>query len=347
MKYRDHHTGGDDLFAFIEHQNRIKNKEIGICRLNKVIDWECFRGCLEEILCYNDREESKGGRPPFDPVFMFKVLVLQKYHSLSDAATEEQIADRLSFMQFLNLQAGDAIPDQNTIWDFRESLDKDGRNGTQRLFKLFNDQVESEGLIGREGSIVDASFVDAPKQRNTPEQNQKIKDGECPQEFRKESARGKQKDCDARWTKKNNETHYGYKNHAKVDAKTKLIVEFETTPASVHDSQVFKSLVNGSDQAVFADSAYLSEENERYLLEQCDCEEFISLRAYRNHPLSEEELATNTLRSKIRARVEHVFGRIAHMGNDILRTIGITRAHQHNGLTNVVYNLDRYAFLKG
>jgi transposase, IS5 family len=344
MKYRDQQKGGN-LFSFLDHQKEIAAKEIGICRLNQVIEWEMFREALEQILGFDKRDESKGGRPPFDPVFMFKVLVLQKYHNLSDEAAETQIGDRFSFMQFLGLQPGDDIPDQNTIWDFREALEKDGRDGTRRLFELFHGFLDSKGLVAREGSIVDASFVDAPRQRNTSEENKQIKNGERPEGFESDSAKGRQKDCDAKWTKKNNETHYGYKNHTNVDAKNKFVNDYETTSANVHDSQVFKDLVDERDNAVFADSAYLSQENERYLLEDCDCEEFIMLKGYRNHPLSEEDKKTNKLRSRIRVRVEHVFGRMAHMGLDVVRTIGKLRAHQHNGLGSLVYNMDRYAFL--
>jgi len=119
----------------------------------------------------------------------------------------------------------------------------------------------------------------------------------------------------------------------------------KTTAANVHDSKVFKDLVDKSDNAVFADSAYASEESERYLLEDCDCEDFVMFKGRRGHPLSEEEKATNTLRSRIRVRVEHVFGRMSQMGMDKVRSVGIKRATQHNNLSNLVYNMDRYAFL--
>lgn len=137
------------------------------------------------------------------------------------------------------------------------------------------------------------------------EQNQQIKDGKRPEEFDTTTPKGRHKDCDARWTKKNNETHYGYKNHAKVDAKTKLIDKHHTTPASVHDSQVFKELVDASDRGVLGDSAYHSEESEAYLLE-CDAEEFLMRKAYRNRPLSEAEQKTNKTVSRVRVRVEQV-----------------------------------------
>ena len=117
-------------------------------------------------------------------------------------------------------------------------------------------------MIAREGSIVDASFVDAPRQRNTREQNAQIKAGERPEGFEANTAKGRQKDCDARWTKKNTETHYGYKNHAKVDAKSKLVVSYKSTASNVHDSQVLEDLIDDEDEAVFADSAYTSKSSE-------------------------------------------------------------------------------------
>lgn len=343
-KYRNL-NGGGNLFAALEHQKAATQRIVGILKLRDLIVWEGFRPVLETVTGYDTKDWKKGGRPPFDPLFMFKILVLQKYHGLSDEATEAQIKDRLSFMSFLGLRLGDEVPDANTIWDFKELIEKDKRNGSQKLFEAFHRTLTAEGLIAKEGSIVDASFVDAPRQRNTREQNQKIKDGHRPDEFDITTAKGRQKDCDARWTKKNNEAHYGYKNHAKVDAKSKLIDKHRTTSANVHDSQVFKDLVDRSDSAVLADSAYHSEDHEGYLL-GCDAEEFLMRKAYRNKPLSEADQRFNKRVSRIRVRVEHVFGRMKQMGMDYVRSVGLKRASQHNNLSNMVYNMDRYAFLK-
>jgi hypothetical protein len=161
MKYRKPKKD-PDLFSMIDHQREIMQSVRGIHKLNDVIDWELFRPELESLLGYDDRDLSKGERPPFDPVCMLKVLVLQKYHNLSDEQTEFQIGDRFSFMQFLGLQPGDSVPDEKTIWDFKWLLDKDGRDGARKLFECFASQLSGEGMIAREGSIVDASFVDAP-----------------------------------------------------------------------------------------------------------------------------------------------------------------------------------------
>jgi IS5 family transposase len=333
-----------DVFSMLSHEQAVTQAVKGINKLSKVIGWEFFRDELESVLGYAQRDWSKGGRPPFDPVLMFKVLVLQKFHGLSDEKCEIQVKDRFSFMKFLVLQPGDAIPDARTIWDFKQALERDGRNGAGRLFERFDQMLTDGGMIGRKGSIVDASFVDEPRQRNRRKENEQIKEGERPEGFEEGSGKGRQKDCDARWAKKKTETHYGYKNHAKVDAKSKLVTKYETTGANVQDSQVFNKLVDENDEAVLADSAYLSEEARGHLL-KCNCQDFIQLKGYRNHPLSEEDKKTNKGTSRIRARVEHVFGRMSQMAMDRLRTIGKERAHHHNGLTNLVYNMDRFAFL--
>jgi len=343
-RYRKLDQGGG-LFSATEHQEAVARRKVGILKLRDVIDWESFRGLLEELTGYAQRDWSRGGRPPFDPVFMFKVLVLQKFHGLSDDATEAQIGDRLSFLSFLGLQLGDDIPDAKTIWEFKERIEADKRDGSRRLFEAFGALLEAKGLMGREGSIVDASFVEVPRQRNTREQNQQIKQGRRPEEFDPTTAVGRQKDTDARWTKKNNQSHYGYKNHAKVDLKSKLIIKARTTSAEVHDSQIFKELLDEKDRAVLADSAYYSEEHERHLLEEIDAEEFLMRKACRNHPLSEQEKRTNHTISRMRARVEHVFGRMAQMGASVCRSIGLRRVRSHNHLANLVYNMDRYVVL--
>jgi len=341
--YQASSTG--DLFTVIEHQEKIAAQKVGINKLDDYIDWELFREELEDILGYSKRDSKKGGRPPFDPVLMLKVLLIQKFYGLSDAATEQQILDRFSFMSFLELRPGDAVPDKNTIWDFKQALEKNDRNGSERLFKRFEKELKKEGLISKEGSIVDASFVDAPRQRNSRDQNNQIKLGKRPEGFEQDTPKGRQKDCDARWSKKNQEVHYGYKNHVKIDAKSKLIVKGITTSGNVHDSQVFKDLVDKEDNAVVADSAYQSEENEKYVIGICDSEEFIMHKGKRGKPLSAEEKAINKRLSRIRARVEHVFGRMKQLGMDYVRSIGLPRARQHNKLCDLVYNLDRYSVL--
>lgn len=338
MQYREI-TQEANLFSSFEHDRKVAELKLGINQLTDMIDFELFRPELERLLGYDRRGKGHPGRPPFDPVLMFKVLLIQKFYGLSDQATQIQIADRRSFMQFLGLQPGDAIPDGNTLWDFKEKL---GAEGAESLFAVFDAHLGERGVIGREGSIVDASFVEAPRQRNSRQENEQIKQGQVPQDWEDQPHKLCQKDVQARWTKKNNTAYYGYKNHAKVDAKTKLITRSKTTSAEVHDSKTFRALVDASDNAVFADSAYRSQEIENYTLVECDCEDFILYKAKTNRPLSEQEKIINRQRSRIRCRVEHVFARLKNFGADFVRTIGLARATFHNHITNLLYNLDRY-----
>ena len=166
---------GGGLFSAIEHEQAVAAKTTGIPKLRELILWESFRPLLEELTGYATRDWSKGGKPPFDPVLMLKVLVLQKFHGLRDDATEEQIFDRTSFKSFLGLRIGDVIPDTKTIWDFNQRLEESGREGSRKLFEAFNLHIEAQGYIAREGSIIDASITEAPRQRNSSEQNQSIK----------------------------------------------------------------------------------------------------------------------------------------------------------------------------
>ena len=217
----------------------------------------------------------------------------------------------------------------------------------EELFRLFDSKLKSEGLITHSGTIIDATFVDVPRQRNSREENKKIKEGEIPEEWNKpeNAAKLAQKDTDACWAKKNDELHYGYKNHVKCDLDSKLITEYGVTDAAVHDSQVCTELLDETDQALYADGAYASEEIDNNLPENCRNE--ICEKGKRNHPLTEEQKASNKKKSKKRCRIEHIFGLITNSMNGItIRSIGFTRAWFQVGLMNLVYNFRRYEFLK-
>jgi transposase, IS5 family len=326
--------------------NRFQQLDAGgdpLPKLKKLVDWERFRPELEAV---RDKErKSNAGRKPFDVVLMFKVLVLQSLYNLSDEKIEFQIRDRISFMRFLDLSLGDAVPDEKTIWLFREQLTEDGL--IKRLFEEFDAFLGEKGFSARKGQIVDASIVEAPRQRNSREENQQIKQGQTPQDWSEQKKR--QKDIDARWTKKNGQNHYGYKNHINVDVKHKLIRDYEVTPASVHDSQVFEELLDedNSSRDVWADSAYRSEEKLEELKKR-NYREHLQRKGCRHKKLTQREAQGNRTRSRIRSRVEHVFGVQAKRAGDlIVRAIGLVRVKGKVGLRNLAYNLDRYCVLVG
>jgi IS5 family transposase len=308
-------------------------------RLSEGIDFELFRPKLKEGL--SKLAQGAGGRPPYDYVLMFKILVLQRYFNLSDDQVEFQICDRISFMRFLGLTVADDVPDSKTVWAFRERLVDLGL--VQLLFDLFIQELEKLGLILNEGKIVDASFIEVPKQRNTREENKQLKGGEVPVAFTDNPAKLAQKDVDARWTKKNNVSYYGYKNHVKVDGKSKLITGFKVTDASVHDSQEIENLLDEKDkgQLLYADSAYTGEEL-HIKLEEKGVKLSIHEKGVKNKPLTEPQKASNKEKSKVRVRVEHVFGFMENSMNGMtMAHIGIKRIEGAVGMMNLVYNMFR------
>jgi IS5 family transposase len=195
--------------------------------------------------------------------------------------------------------------------------------------------------------MVDATIVPVPKQRNSRDENEAVKAGERPPAWEKKPAKLRQKDRDARWTKKHGKSFFGYKNHVNADAKHKLIRRYEVTDAAVHDSQALDALLTKGNTSsdVFADSAYRSTETEAKLKAR-GFRSRIHRRAHRNHPLSDAQTRANRAKSKIRARVEHVFGaQQSSMGGRIVRTIGIVRARAKIGLQNLAYNMRRLVTL--
>jgi IS5 family transposase len=219
------------------------------------------------------------------------------------------------------------MPDAATVWLFREALAKAGL--VAKLFVLFNQHLEAKGYIARGGQIVDATIVSAPMQHNGRSENEAIKAGKRPEGWQEKPAKNAQKDKDARWTKKHDKSFYGYKNHIGIDRAHKLIRRYAETDASVHDRQ---RLPLGRDRGQAGGEGYKSR---------------VHRRARRDLPLSRRELANKTTRSRVRARVEHVFGhQHISMGGTIVRTIGIVRARAKIGLMNLVYNISRLVQLE-
>jgi IS5 family transposase len=329
-------------YGFFDQDIRLsKLSQLGdpLEKLSKGVDFEMFRVLLEEKL--SKISQGPGGRPPYDYVLMFKILILQRYYNLSDEQVEFQINDRMSFMRFLDLSIADDIPDSRTVWNYREELTNLGI--VEELFSLFLNELEKLNLIVNEGKIVDASFVEVPRQRNKREENVQIKAGEIPESFAKNPHKFRQKDTDARWTKKNDINYFGYKNHIKEDAKSKLITKYLVTDASVHDSQATEELLDENDKGedFYADSAYAGEPQEK-IIESKGMINKVCEKGTRNHPLTEEQKASNKEKSRVRSRVEHIFGFMENSMNGMyIQCIGIKRATAIIGLMNLTYNMYR------
>jgi len=174
---------------------------------------------------------------------LFKILTLQEYCGLSDKAVEFNIIDCLSFMWFLDLTLDDVVTDSNSVWNFREILKKD--KSKELLFEAFVDSLRQRGIVANKGSIVDTAIVKAPIQRNKRVENDDIKQGKPPDHW--SDKKKSHSDTDANWTAKHGKPYFGYKNHIKIDRKTKIITRTFTTIASTSDSKAFVPLLKEED----------------------------------------------------------------------------------------------------
>lgn len=155
-------AGIPGFFDFDERLAELSAKGDDLERLNDVVDFEMFRPALEAAVPRADR--AKGGRPPFDAVLMFKVVILQTLHSLSDERTEYLIKDRLSFMRFLGLSMSHGVPDANTIWTFREALKK--ANAVEALFARFDEALRAGGFLAMRGQQTNAAHSQRDRRRH-------------------------------------------------------------------------------------------------------------------------------------------------------------------------------------
>ncbi len=316
------------------------------------VDFEIFRKALVKALKYSNRR--RGGRPPYDPVLMFKILVLQALYSLSDDQAEFLCRDRLSFMRFLGLSLGGTVPDAKTIWLFRERLKEKG--AIEKLFARFDRHLEDQGLLALGGQIMDASIIEAPRQRNTDDEKEAIRKGETPESWQDKPAKKAQKDVDARWTLKRGRKKesmaelmvpaFGYKSHINIDRRHGLIRTWTVSDAAAHDGARLPELLDEDNFAspVWADTAYRSKRNEA-LLDKTGKRSLIHFRRQPGKDLTGPQKRANAARSKIRGKVEHVFAtQKAQMGL-FIRTIGLERARLKIGMANIAYNMKRLVWI--
>jgi IS5 family transposase len=324
------------------------------------VDFEVFRPDLEQALAYSTG--SKGGRPPFDPVLMFKILVIQTLNNLSDERTEYLINDRLSFMRFLGLGLSDRVPDAKTLWLFRERLTQ--ASAIERLFDRFDATLRNAGYLPMSGQILDATLVAAPKQRNTNDEKTALREGRIPQDWQDKPSKLSHKDRHARWTLKFTKAKrqddasmpatdlaipfFGYKSHVSIDRKFRFTRKWKTTDAAASDgARLREGLLDKTNTAssVWADTAYRSKANEDFMEKRG----FVS-KVHRKKPhlkpMPRHIQQSNAGKSVIRSRVEHVFADQKSQTGLFIRTVGITRATMRVGLANIVYNMRRFLFLE-
>jgi IS5 family transposase len=345
------------FFDLPEHLKRLSEAGDPLEAMAVAIDFEAFRPVLDAALGYTDG--SKGGRPPYYPVTMFKALIVQAQNTVTDARMEFLIRDRLSWLRFLGFELGKPTPDANTIRMFRERLTE--ANAIKMLFDAFDRQLRDSGYPAMGGQLMDATLVHAPRQRNTAEEKGAIKAG-CPaaEIWPDKPAKARQKDVDARWTVKTGRAResvdgkplpvlaipvFGYKNHVVIDRRYGFVRGFKATDAARHDGAVLREIVSRDNTAsdVWADTAYRSKKNEAWL-KSIGRVSRIHHRKPKGRPMPERMATANAAKSRVRAHVEHVFAQQKDRMGLVIRTVGLKRAEAKIGLANLAYNLQRYLF---
>lgn len=337
------------FFDYEARHNELQNCGDPLLLLAKHVNFEDFRPYLKEAL---GLASSSRGRPPFDPVLMFKILILQSLYNLSDDQTEFQIKDRLSFMRFLNLNLWDQVPDAKTIWLYRERL----KEHMGAFFALFNKALKEKGYIAMGGQIVDASVVNAPRQRLSVGEKEAIKAGKSACDIWENPFKAMQKDVEARWRIKQTRPkkgghiplaipEFGYKNHISIDRRYGFVRAFTVTDAASFDGKHLSALLSKENTCskVWGDSAYFSRDTQNHLKNQ-GFFSHIHRKKPKGKPLSAHILRANGKRSKVRSLVEHVFAAQKHRFGLCVRTIGLARARFKIGITNLAYNMKRLVF---
>ena len=348
------------FFDIDERLKRLSGLGDHLEAFSAAVDFEMFRVDLVAALGYSDG--AQGRRPPFDPVMMFKILVIAAMDNLSDERAEFLINDRMSFMRFLGLSLADRVPDARTIWLFREKLTKAG--AIEPLFARFDAALRASGFIAMSGQIMDATLVAAPRQRNTEEEKKAIKEGRIPAAWQDHPAKLRQKDRDARWTVKFTKAKakedgtkppcdiaipvFGYQNHISIDHGFGFIRKWLATDAAAYEgARLREGLLDKTNTAssVWADTAYRSAANEAFM-EKNGFVSRVHRKKPKGKPMPDTVRRANAEKSKVRSRVEHVFAEQKDRMGLFIRTIGIARAKVKIGMANLVYNFKRMIFLQ-
>jgi transposase, IS5 family len=296
---------------------------------NEVLDqilatvrWYRFEKILSKL------EPEGPGRPPHEPLMMFKGLLLAQLYNLSDAGLEEALNDRVSFRRFVGLTLEKAAPDHTSLCRFRNRLATEGM--AQRLFAEFDRQLEKQHLVLKRGTMLDATLVQAAT-------------GKPPQGDEKDAL-----DADAAFAKRAGKpgSVYGYKAHIGADQGTRLIRSAMVTAANVNETMVADSLVRGDEKAVYADKAYQSR-TRRAALKARGIKARIMHKSWGGGPpLGHWQRRHNSLIAPIRASVETVFAVLKRrMGYTRARYRGLSKNLNHFLLLAIAYNMRRASAL--
>lgn len=293
-------------------------------RVSDQVKWYRFEKLLRVL------KPEGAGRPPFEPLAMFKALLLQHWYDLSDAELEETLNDRVSFRRFVGLGLEASAPDHTTLCRFRNRLVEAGLES--RLFAEFDRQLEQRGLVLKRGTMIDATLVASAHRRPPSDQPQEAVDADAATSAY-EGRKG---------------TYYGYKAHVGVDRGSRLIRSAVLTAGNVNETEVADALVRGDEAAVYADKAYATAARRAWLKRLGIKARIMHKRrgGLRSPPLRASQVRHNKLIAPIRAGVEAVFATLKRwMGYRQVRYRGLRRNSAHLQLLALAYNMRRASLL--
>jgi IS5 family transposase len=274
-------------FASLIYENKKKKtrREKFLEEMNQVIPWREITQIIEPHY-----PKAGNGRQPFPLERMLRIYFMQQWYSLSDPAMEDGLYDSESMRKFAGIDLTmDEIPDETTILHFRHLLEK--HDLTRKIFQKTQRYLTEKGLLLREGTIVDATIINAPSSTKN---------------------RDNTRDKEMKQTKKGNQWYFGMKAHVGTDSNTGLAHSIVVTHAGVHDSQVMDELLHGEEQAIYGDRAYTSKkkkvEYEARGIKWC-----VNRKACRHYQLSDVDKEYNHRQSQIRAKGEHAFRVVKHL----------------------------------
>lgn len=337
-----------DLFSRTRREEKLGQFTGVLDRLEHLVDWT---GLAAAVNAATGREAARpqGGRPPYPTAVLLKIVVLQQlYGNLSDEQMEYALLDRLSWQRFIGMADARDLPDARTLWAFKNLIA--GGGGAEALFHEVGRQLAQAGLTAQGGQLIDATIIEVPKTRISEASREALNNGQTPEHW--DAKRTAHTDGDARWTMKHKAWFYGYKGHINVDQKHKLIRAIDVTAANVDDRVPLEKLIETaprrleSGKTVHADKGYDAQAT-RDLLKAKGLRDGVSRRDdAQRYDNTDNETRNKTL-SRIRARVEHVFGGWEKTMGKRLRCVGKTRAQSMIVLQATVYNLRRWVTLDG
>ena len=307
-------------------------------QINTLIDWDVFEKALYKV-CKRSIQDA-AGRPAYNPLVLFKMMLLQTWYNLSDMGVEDMVNDTLSANAFCGLRVEDTVPDHSTLSRFRSELSE--KRAMNRLLAKLNAQLERHGVgVQQGGGIIDAAIT--PTAHKPHGKSTYVLPEHPVTPLTKEVRPGV--DQEARWVKKGGKLHYGYKRHYLAAEETGLVLGVHTTAANVHDGQCMASCLDQvalpSGSRILADKGYCSAKNDQ-LLRQRGLRSGIQRKACRNRPLSVWEKRYNKRIGRSRYKIERIFGSIKRwFGRLEARYVGMAKTHGQHVLEAIAYNLYR------